>query len=96
MQRLRQLCLYRLCLPPTSSVDLLGSQTQSNLESCLAETCILIISWPNIHGDAEAASFLNGHSRAEARQSRRLETHTACAARRRRLRELCCDQAIMQ
>lgn len=35
-------------------------------------------------------------SRAEARQSRRLEDHSACVARCRRLRELCSHETTMQ
>lgn len=57
---------------------------------------ILIPLWPCAHGGFDVGSFVNGLSRAEARQPCGLENHSAGVAWCRRLRELCGHQTTMQ
>lgn len=96
---LRQGPVCVICLAPTSSpLDrLVANSVVHHIESCLAAIAILMLLWTDAHTYTEADPFLDGlPSRAEARQPRGLENHSARIARRCWVRELCCHETTMQ
>lgn len=86
--------------PTSSPLDRLGYSCRklscSHRLSRPAGLFILTPLWPCAHGYADAGSVVNGLSRAEARQPRGLENHSAGVAWCRRLRELCSHPTTMQ